>query len=206
MDVQVQELIDKIKKDGVVSAEKSAETIIRTAEKKASDIVAEAEKKADAIVRAAKAETERMEKASEDALVQASRNMILSFREALVQELNGIVHVETEKAYSKDVLSTLVPEVVKAWAKETDAAELSVLVSAKDLKALESKFTAALKAQISKGLEIKPDKTLTAGFRVGVDNGTAFYDYSADALVELFSGYVNPRITALMKKAAEGID
>ena len=46
MDVQLQELIDKIKKDGVASAENASATIIAEAEKKAAQIVAEAEAKA----------------------------------------------------------------------------------------------------------------------------------------------------------------
>ncbi|HAH61686.1 MAG TPA: V-type ATP synthase subunit E, partial [Treponema sp.] len=38
MDVQLQELIDRIKKDGVANAEKSSEKIIADAEKKAAEI------------------------------------------------------------------------------------------------------------------------------------------------------------------------
>lgn len=205
MDIQLQELIDRIKKDGVSSAEKQAQTIIAEAESKAKSIVADAQANADNIIKNAKAETERMEKASEDAITQAARNMILSFRDSLTKELDGIVQAETSKAYSKDMLANLIPDVVKAWVKDNGAEGLSVLLSEKDLNALSSNFNSALKDEIAKGLEIKPDKTLTAGFRIGVQNGTAFYDYSADSLVELFSGYLNPRVSALMKKAAEGI-
>jgi len=78
-----------------------------------------------------------------------------------------------------------------------------VLLSDKDLKDLEKSLTASLKAEISKGLEIKPDKTLTAGFRIGVNNGSAFYDYSAEALAEMFAAYLNPKVAALMKVAAK---
>lgn len=205
MDIQLQELIDRIKKDGVSTAEKQAEAIVAEAEKKAKAIVADAQANADSIIKSAKAETERMEKASEDAITQASRNMILSFRESLVKELDGIVQAETVKAYSKDTLAKLVPDVVKAWVKDNGAEGLSVLLPSKDLDALTSDLTAALKEQISKGLEIKPDPTLNAGFRIGVNNGTAFYDYSAESLAELFSGYLNPRVAGLMKKAAEGV-
>lgn len=204
MDIQLQELIDRIKKDGVSSAEKEAGTIIAEAEKKAKAIVTDAEQKAESILKNAKAETERMEKASADAVVQASRNMILSFREGIVKELDGIVQAETAKAYSKDMLAKLIPDVVKAWVKDNGAEGLSVLLAEKDLKDLSSNMTAALKSEISKGLEIKPDPTLNSGFRIGVQNGTAFYDYSAESLVELFSGYLNPRVADLMKKAAEG--
>ena len=203
MDVQLQELIDKIKKDGVTAAEKEAAKIIADANKKAESIIKDAEAKAEQIKKDAKAETNRMQKASDEAIVQAGRNMLLSFKDSLVQELDGLIQAETAKSLSKDTLEKLVPETVKAWAKNSDASELSVLLSEKDLKALQSSLTSALKAEIKKGLEIKPDKTLTAGFRIGVKNGAAFYDYSAESLTEMFAAYLNPKVAGLMKVAAK---
>ena len=203
MDVQLQELIDKIKKDGVTAAEKEAAKIIEDANKKADAIIKDAEAAADKKKKEAEAETKRMEKASDEAIIQAGRNMLLSFKDSLVQELDGLIQAETTKALSKDALAKLVPETVKAWAKNADASELSVLLSEKDLKALEGSLTSALKAEIKKGLEIKPDKTLTAGFRIGVKNGAAFYDYSAESLAEMFAAYLNPKVAGLMKVAAK---
>ncbi len=203
MDVQLQELIDKIKKDGVAAAEKESAKIIAASEKKAETIIADAQAKADQIIKSAKSETEKMEKASEEAIIQAGRNMLLSFKDSLIAELDGLIQAETTKAVSKDVLGKLVPETVKLWAKNSDASELSVLLSEKDLKALEKSLTTSLKAEIKKGLEIKPDKTLAAGFRIGVKNGAAYYDYSAESLAEMFAAYLNPKVAGLMKVAAK---
>ncbi len=204
MDVQLQELIDKIKKDGVAAADEKASQIISEAEKKADDIVAAAKEEADSILKKAKAETERMEKASEEAIIQAGRNMLLAFKDSLVSELDSLVQAETEKAISKDVLTAIVPATVKAWAKNSEISELSVLLSEKDLKELQAAFTNELKEEIAKGLELKPDKTLSYGFRIGVRNGAAYYDYSAESLAEMFSAYLNPKVAALLKTAAKG--
>ena len=203
MDVQLQELNNKIKKDGVAAAEKESAKIIAASEKKAESIIADAEAKAEQIIKSAKSETEKMEKASEEAIIQAGRNMLLSFKDSLIAELDGLIQAETTKAVSKDVLGKLVPETVKLWAKNSDASELSVLLSEKDLKALEKSLTTSLKAEIKKGLEIKPDKTLAAGFRIGVKNGAAYYDYSAESLAEMFAAYLNPKVAGLMKVAAK---
>ena len=97
----------------------------------------------------------------------------------------------------------LIPETVKAWASKAEASDISVLLSENDLAELKSGLTSSLKSEIEKGLEIKPDKTLSAGFRIGVKNGAAFYDYSAESLAEMFSAYLNPKVAALMKVAAE---
>jgi len=205
MDVQLQELIEKIKRDGVAAADKESAKKIADSEKKAEKIIADAQEKAAEIIKNAKLETARMEKASEEAITQAARNMLISFKDALVSEFEGIVLEETQSKMSKDVLAKLVPETVKEWSKNTDVSELSVLLSEKDLKDLEATFKKTFKAQIAKGMEVKADKTLSAGFRIGVNKGAAFYDYSAETLAEMFSAYLNPKVAGLMKDAAKGL-
>lgn len=205
MDVQLQELIDKIKKDGVGAAEASAQAIIADAEKRAEAIVAEAERKASESEKKAKAEAERLEKASIDAIKQAARNTILSFRDGINAELSALVQSETAKAYDDKLLKTLIPEVVKEWVKNPEASSISVLLSEKDTVALSSSLTAALKGEIAKGLEIKADSSLDAGFRISTKDGAAFYDFSAESVAALFSAYLNPKTAQIMKDAAGGI-
>ena len=202
MDVQLQELIDKIKKDGVASAESSAAAIIAEAEKKAAAIISDAEAKAANIVATGKSETARMEKASVDAIRQAGRNLLLSFRDGVNAQLAAIVSAQTEGALSADALKAVVPEAVKAWAANTAAEDISVLLPAKDLAAVEASVQAALKAELAKGVELKADKSLSAGFRIGSKDGAAYYDFSAEAVADLFSAYLNPRTAAIMKEAA----
>jgi V/A-type H+-transporting ATPase subunit E len=204
MDVQLQELIDKIKKDGVAAAEEKAARIISEAEKKAESIKTAAKEEAEEIVKKAKAETEKMEKAGEESIAQAGRNMLISFRDSLVAELDSLIQKETEKALAGEALAKIVPATVKAWAQKSEVSELSVLLAEQDLKLLESAFKTELKEEIAKGMEIKPDKTLSYGFRIGVKNGAAYYDYSAESLAEMFSAYLNPKVAGLLKAAAKG--
>lgn len=203
MDVQLQELIDKIKKDGVASAEQEANAIKENAKKEAESIIAEAKAKAESIIKDAQSETARLEKASVDAIKQSSRNLLIAFRDGITAELSAIVQAETKTAYSKALLEKLIPETVKAWASKSDVSDISVLLSENDLSELKSGLTSALKSEIDKGLEIKPDKTLSGGFRIGMNNGASFYDYSAESVAELFSAYLNPKLAEIMKEAAK---
>jgi len=203
MDVQLQELIDKIKKDGVAAAEKSASEKLAQAKKDAEKIIADAKDEAEKIIKAAKDETARMEKASEDAIRQASRNLVLSFRDSVTKELSALVTSETEKAYSSDLLLKLIPETVKAWTSKTDAENVAVLLNESDLSALESSLKSALKSEIEKGLILKVDNSINKGFRIGIDNGAAFIDLSDEAVADLFSAYLNPKVAAIMKEASK---
>lgn len=203
MDIQLQELIDKIKKDGVASAESKAQEIIAEAEKKAQAIISSAEEKADSIIKNGKLETERMEKASVDAIRQAGRNLLISFRDGINAQLNALISKETEKVYNSDILKNLIPEVVKNWASKDDVNSLTVLLSEKDLTTLEKNLGTALKDQLNSGLEIKVDKNLSNGFRIGTKDGSAYYDFSAESVADLFASYLNPKNAAIMKEAAK---
>ena len=203
MDTHVEELIDRIKKDGVAAAETSATEKIAQAQKEADKIILNAKEEAEKILKQTKEENARLEKASEDAIKQAGRNILLSFRDSITKEVSKLIGNEVASAYSKDTLSKLIPEVVKEWIKNTSAEDVSVLLNEKDLKEVESNVKAALKAEISEGLTLKIDNSISSGFRIGVTDGAAFYDYSAEAVAELFSAYLNPRVAALMKEAAK---
>lgn len=203
MDTQVEELIDRIKRDGVAAAENSASKTISEAQKEAEKIISNAKAEADKIIRQAKDETERLQKSGEDAIKQAGRNLLIAFRDSIQKELSTLVNDEVSSVYSKDMLVKLVPEVIKEWVKNTSAEDVSVLLNEKDLKQVEDGLKAALKAEISKGLTLGVDNSVAAGFRIGVKDGAAFYDYSADSVAELFSSYLNPRIAKLMKEASK---
>lgn len=203
MDTHVEELIDRIKKDGVAAAENSASQKIAEAQKEADKIILNAKEEADKILRQAKEETARLEKAGEDAIRQAGRNLLLTFRDGITKELSALISDEISKTYSKDMLSKLIPEVIKEWVKNSSAEDISVLLNEKQLKETEDLLKAALKAEISKGLTIKADNSVSSGFRIGVKDGAAFYDYSAEAVADMFSAYLNPRVSALMKEAAK---
>ena len=127
----------------------------------------------------------------------------MQFRDSVTKELSSIVNETISDSISKDSLEKLIPEIIKEWTKNSDAKDISVLLSEKDLQTLESSFKNSLKNEISQGLTLKVDNSLSKGFRVGIKDGAAFYDFSAETVAELFSAYLNPKVSALMKEAAK---
>ena len=39
------------------------------------------------------------------------------------------------------------------------------------------------------------------GFRIAVNEGSAYYDYSAEAVVDMLSSYLSQKVTVLLKEA-----
>ena len=201
MEIQLQELIDQIKKDGVDAAEAEATSIVDCAKAEAEKIIADAKAQAEKILADAKAENERMVKSSDDAIRQSGRNLLISFRESVTKELNAIVGDAVNAVYSADSLTKLVPDVVEGWAKNPDAEDITVILNTEDVKALEEAALASLKDKISKGITLKANDNFDGGFRISVNNGAAYYDYSAEAVVDMMSNYLSPKVTKLLKEA-----
>ncbi len=203
MEVQLQELIDKIKTDGVAVAEKDASEKIASAQAEAEKIVADAKAEAAKIKAEAQEENERLVRSSEDAIRQAGRNILIQFRESVVKELDAVIKAEVDQKYSRETLGELVPVVVKEWAKNTEASDISVLLNEEDLKACEAGLLNSFKGSLAEGVTLAADDSFEGGFRIAEKSGSAYYDFSAEAVADMFEAYLNPKTAALLKEASK---
>ena len=201
MEIQLQELIDQIKKDGVEVAEGEAKSIVDEAKARAEKIVADAEAEAQKLMADAKAENDRVVKSGEDAIRQAGRNLLISFRESVASQLKVIVGENVNAVYSSDALATIIANVVESFANKPDAQDLTVILNSKDLEKLESALLSALKDKVQKGVTLKANDNFDGGFRIALNNGAVYYDYSAEAVTDMLSNYLSPKVTALLKEA-----
>ena len=203
MEVQLQELIEQIKKDGVAVAETEAKDIVDAAKADAEKIIAEAQAQAEKIMADARAETERMTKSSEDAIRQAGRNLLLSFRESVTRELKTRIRGNVNTIYSSDELAGLIINIIECWANKPDAEDITVIMNSQDINRFEDNILASLKEKMLNGITLKANDNFDGGFRIAVNNGTAYYDYSAEAVVDMLSNYLSPKVTELLKEAKE---
>lgn len=201
MEIQLQELIEQIKKEGVQAANAEAEAIVAAAREEAAAIVANAEAEAEKTLLAAKTENERMVKASEEAIRQAGRNLLISFRESVARELRVLVGEQVSAVYSSEAFAKIVVSAVESWANKPDAEELEVILNDDDLQALETTLLAQFKEKALNGVTLKANNNFDGGFRIAVKDGGAYYDYSADAVCDMLSNYLSPKVTALLKEA-----
>ncbi|MBR2028837.1 MAG: hypothetical protein IKA10_07635 [Oscillospiraceae bacterium] len=201
MEIQLQELIDQIKRDGVEAAATEAEAVLKAAKAEAEKIISEAKAEAEKYLVNAKNENDRMVKSSEDAIRQAGRNLLISFRESVAKEANAIVAGNVTAVYSSEAFAKLVMTAVEGWAGKPDAEDITVIMNSEDLKSLEETLLAGLKEKMINGVTFKANDNFDGGFRIAVNNGGAYYDYSAEAVVEMLSSYLSPKVTALLKEA-----
>lgn len=202
MEAQLQELIDKIKKEGVENAEQEAERILSEANKKAEEIIADAEEKAKNMQSKAKKEIQQQEIAGKEALTQAGRDVILSLEKKITAIFDEIIKKNTEEAMKGKALENSIVSLVSEWVKK-GSADISVLLSESDLAALESTLMKSLQDEVKKGVEIKLSDSLQSGFLISEKDGSSYYNFSAEGIAEIISEYVNPKLAEVVRRAAE---
>jgi V/A-type H+/Na+-transporting ATPase subunit E len=200
MDIRLQELLEKIRKDGIEAAESDAAKLQAEAESKRKALLEDAEREAKAIREKAKVDAARFEEAGKAALEQASRNLVISFRTEIAAVLAAIVHTDTEKVFSGQVLENAIPAVLAAW-KGKGVDDMTVLLPPTELAKLEGSLRKKLEAELKKGMELKPFPGIKAGFRITEKDGSAYYDFSADAFAEMLSQYLNTRLAEIAVSA-----
>lgn len=206
MEIQVQELIDKIKKDGIIAATEEASRIKASAETEARRIIETAKKEAEDIVRNGKQDAERAEKAGIAALQQASRNLVLAFKDEIQALLNNIINEHVAAHYGEEVIKNALPEILKAWAAGGNTAggnDLAVLLPEAQLSKIKAFFSEKMTGELWKGVELKSNRKLASGFRISNREGSVYYDFSAEAVADLLSAYLNPKLAEILKTSVK---
>ncbi len=197
MEMNLKNIIERIKQEGVGEAERKADEMISGAEKRAEAIVDAAMKEKEDITKKATEEAERLRRHAEEAMRQASRDVLLGLREQVVALFDGVVKREVAEQLSPKTLAEMIVWLARGMAKE-GRFEVEVLLSREDKDGLEKILFDALKEEMKKGVTVKASPGVEHGFRIGEKEGNFYYDFTDEAISEAFKAYLNPRIAAML--------
>lgn len=195
MNVKLDSLIEKIKADGVDAANKQAEEIVAAAKKEADDIVKKAKDKAEQYQKNAEAQAEAYHKNAEVAIQQAARDTVLVLKEKVTGILEQALLADVDKTLDKDFLKELIVKVAEVWAKDED---VEVLVNGVDVDALTAQLKTALSKNIKGTVDVKLDKKISHGFRIGKKGEDLFYDFTDESILEALRVFLNPKLAEIL--------
>jgi len=195
MDVNLENLIEKIKKEGVEKAQHVSDEIVNKAKKEADGIVAQAKKEAAKIVEEAKKESARFQKNAELALKQAARDSVLQMKGKLTALFDHVFKRRVSDELTSDFLKTLILEIVEAWSHNPN---IEIHVNEKDKKKLEQVLFQSLKKELQRSVTIKVNNDVAHGFRIGIKGESVYYDFSDESIADMLKTFLNPRLTAIL--------
>lgn len=149
MELQIQDLVSSIKKDGIESANREAAQILAEAKAQAEKIVADARSEADKLRADAQAEIGVFKASAQLSAEQAKRDAVLAFRQEIGAELTKLLAQDTHKALDDKALAALITAALQGEDASAYAAEVASVTDA-----LKSELAGELKA----GLELRLSK------------------------------------------------
>jgi V/A-type H+-transporting ATPase subunit E len=197
MAMDLKNIIERIKEEGVDEAQKKAGDIIAQAENKAAATIAAAEEKKNDIIEKARAEALKLKANSEEAMRQASRDVLLGLRENIIVLFDKVIKRDVAEELSPDVMKEMIIRLVEKF-KESGETEVEVLLSDKDKNSLEETLLKDLKKEMKKGVELKASSSMEHGFRIGEKDGNTYYDFTDEAIEEAFKSYLNKQLTGIL--------
>ena len=180
MELQIQDLVSSIRKDGIDAANAEAEAIISEAKKKAEMIIADAKAEAKNIQETSEKEINILKESAALSAEQAKRDAMLAFKNEVQAEFEKILSAKIKNNLSDAALGKLIQAVVA----DEDVQYYSVEVAG-----VSDSLKAELAEEIKNGLEIKPTKSVRAGFRLAAKDGSGYFDCSDEEIMQMLMPY-----------------
>lgn len=180
MELQIQDLVTSIRKEGIDAANAQAESILAEAKKKADAIISEARAEAENAKTAAAKEIGIMKESASVSADQAKRDAVLAFKKEIQTEYEKILKNDVKNALSGDSLGKLIRAAVTGEDVSKYTAEVAEVADT---------LKAELAQEIENGLEIRPTKGVKAGFRLAAKDGSGYFDCTDTEIAEMMMPY-----------------
>ena len=203
MEMELNSLIEKIKKEGMTEAKSKSEEIIKQAEDKKRTLIKEAEDKAGIIIKKAENEAERLKDNSQKAVIQAIRDATLSLKDQIKNVFEAILKREIEQTLSDEFIAQLILRLAKSWPEDRKAG-LEILISQKDKKRLEKLVLSKFKNKLSSGITFKVSPNINKGIYIGIKGQDAYYDFTDEAILEILKEHLRPFIVKIIEGKKNG--
>ena len=188
---ELQQLLEKIQRDGVDKANAEAAAIVAKAKAEADALVKKAKEDAAAAEAKGKEDAEAYAARAKETISQAARDTVLKVKEDVTKLLT--------KLLAQDVAAALATEAVPLA-----AAAVKELVTGSGAEvATSAKLVDALRAQLAQqaqgGVKVVADEMTGAGFTVKLDNGRVEHDFTDAAIAGALAQRLRADLAALLK-------
>ncbi len=200
---ELQHLIERIRKEGVESGEKAAESLVAEAKQKAAKIVADAQKQAKDLVAKAETDSAAFAERGQATLRQAARDLLISVGGAIGKVVGGIVEAKVGAALTPDLMAQMLLKLAEAYAKDGGAGGMVAMLGEADAAAVKAAFAKEYQNKLAAGIQIESDREIFQGFRAGAKDGQVFHDFTKEAIAESLANFLRPELAQIVKKAAE---
>lgn len=195
MENKIQELTDKIYREGVEKGNEEARRLIANAQEEAKKIVEDANKEAESIIASSRK--------SADELTENTKSELKLFAGQAVNALKSeIATMVTDKivtapvkefAQNKDFLNAFIVALASKWSVDEP-----IIISTSDAESLKKYFAANAKALLDKGVTIEQVNGIKALFSVSPADGSYKVNFGEEEFMNYFKAFLRPQLVEML--------
>ena len=195
MENKIQELTDKIYREGVAKGNEEAQRLVSNAREEAAKILEDARKEAEAIVTAArKTATETAENTQAEIKLFAGQ-AVNALKTEVASLLTNQVVTDAVKGFvaDKDYLNKFIVSLATQW-----VANEEIVISTSDAEGLKKYFAANAKSLLDKGVKVEQvngNKTL---FSISPADGSYKVNFGEEEFENYFKEFLRPQLVEML--------
>ena len=195
MDNKIQELTEKLLKEGVEKGNAEAEKIIAAANEKAAQIVAEAKAQAEEIELAAKKNAKGLEDNTKSEIKMYAAQALNALKSEVANVVGDKVVKEAtaEVAGDKAFMNEFMLKLAEKWGAGED-----IVISTADAASLKALFAKKAKALLDKGVKIEQVNGQKALFTVQPADGSYKVNFGEAEFEEYFKNFLRPQLVEMI--------
>jgi len=196
---ELQALLDKITEDELKKADEEKSKILAQAKAEADETLRQAKADAAAIVDAAKKEAAVVQQKGEEALKQASRDVLLKLRAELEKRVSQAAESMMKSSMEPQALGGIIAKLIAGFIQndgKTD--DIKILLNHDDIATVEEALKAQLGKELQANVTLAPAPTVAGGFKLVFKQSGIVYDFSDKALAETVAAGLGPKLAAII--------
>lgn len=195
MEVKLDSLIEKIKKEGIEEAQQTSGEVVGRARQEAQEILDNARREAERTIEEAKQQAARIEENGKLALQQATRDIELLLKQQVDALFTRVFRQQTGAVLDPEFVKQLILKLAQDWGK---GQSLEVEVSAADRERLQALLAAGVAQELQQGISLSVNARISKGFHIGMKGEDAYFDFTAETVGEVLKSFLSPTLKQLL--------
>lgn len=195
MENKIQELTDRIYREGVEKGNEEAQKIIVQSQEEAKKIVDGAQEKANALLAAAQKSAKELEENTKSELKLFAAQAVNALKSEIASLITEKVVANSVDNFVKDknFFNAFVVSLASKW-----SADEPIVISTSDAENLKKYFEKKAKDLLNKGVEIKQVNGIKALFSISPANGSYKVNFGEEEFMNYFKEFLRPQIVEML--------
>ncbi len=195
MENKIQELTDKIYREGVEKGNEEAQRLVSNAREEAAKIVEDAQKEAEAILAAARKSAAETAENTQSEIKLFAGQAVNALKSEITTLLSNQVVGDAVKGFvaDKEYLNKFIVSLATQW-----SANEEIVISTADAEGLKKYFASKAKALLDKGVKIEQVNGAKVLFSISPADGSYKVNFGEEEFENYFKDFLRPQLVEML--------